>query len=184
MRLDFRKAIWLAPLVWAIHEAEEWNIDAFESRHFIDPGYFRLIDRPVLWIGLALIALYGLLWTMLTAWPKNPKFAAFLTLPFFIILSFGNVLQHIFWTFHFTTYEPGVVSAVLLVAPVVIGLTIKAIRGRLIPWWYAALLFVALVPNLVSTVRAPDQIPPSLQNAQRSAIRFARAILGRPPAGL
>lgn len=184
MQLDFRQAIWLAPLVWAIHEAEEWDIHAFESEHFIDPGYFRLIDRPVLWIGLALVAFYGLLWTLLTAWPKNPRFAAFLTLPFFIILSFGNVLQHMFYTFHFRTYAPGVVSAVLLVAPVVIGLTAKAIRGRLIPWWYAALLYVAIVPNMVSTVRTPDQVPPFLQNGQRSAIRFARMVLGRPPSAL
>jgi hypothetical protein len=184
VRLDFRKAVWLAPLVWALHEAEEWDINTFESQHFVDPGYFRLIDHPVLWIGLGIVALYGLIWTVLTAWPRNPKFAAFLTLPFFVYLSFSNVLQHVFFAFHFRTYAPGVVTAVLLVAPVVLGLTIKAVRGRLIPWWYAAVLYVAIVPTFVSTIRTPNQIPSGIQNGQRNGVRIALAILGRPPSHL
>ncbi len=183
MGLDFRKAIWLAPLVWALHEAEEWNINEFESTHFADPGHFSLIDHPVLWIGLAMIASYGIIWTALTAWPKNPKFAAFLTLPFFVYLSFGNVLQHIYYACFFRSYTPGVATAVLLVAPVVIGLTIKAVRGKLIPWWYAAILYLLVVPTMVSTVRAanhvPPQLPPQLISAQQRTVHTVRAILGR-----
>ena len=183
MRLDFRKAVWLAPLVWALHEAEEWNIAKFESEHFADPGHFSLIDHPVLWISLAMIASYGLIWTALTAWPKNPKFAAFLTLPFFVYLSFGNFLQHIYYTIFFRGYTPGVATAGLLVAPVVIGLTVKAIRGKLIPWWYAAILYLLTVPTMVSTVRAanhvPPQLPPQLIAAQQRSVHSARLILGR-----
>ena len=183
MQLDFRKAIWLAPLVWVLHEAEEWNIDAFESTHFADPGHFALVDHPVLWIGLAMVASYGIIWTALTAWPKNPKFAAFLTLPFFVYLSFGNVVQHVYYAFFFRGYTPGAATAVLLVAPTVIGLTAKAIREKLIPWWYAAVLYLLIVPTVVSTVRAanhdPPQLPPQLVAAQRNGIDFARMILGR-----
>jgi len=183
MRLDFRKAIWIAPLIWTVHEAEEWDINSFEAQHFADPGYFSLIDHYVLWIGLGLVASYGIIWTCLTAWPKNPKFAAFLTLPFFVYLSFGNVLQHIYWAFYFRGYTPGVATAVLLVGPMVIGMTIKAIRGKLIPWWYAAILYLLTIPTMVSTVRAanhtPPQLPPQLINAQKNAIHIARSILGR-----
>lgn len=183
MGLDFRNAIWLAPLAFGIHEMEEWNIDSFEKTHFADPGYASLVDHPVLWIGLALITLAGILWTALTSWPKNARFAAFLTLPFFIFVAFGNALQHLVWTVSFRTYAPGVVTAVLLVAPVVIGLTILALRQRLIPWWYAVVLYVALTPTLISTVRGaasvPPELPPNVQNAQRNGIRIARAILGR-----
>ena len=69
-------------------------------------------------------------------------------------------------------------------APVVLGLTVKAVRGRLIPWWYAAVLYVAIVPTFVSTVRAPNQIPPGIQNGQRNGVRIALAVLGRPPSHL
>lgn len=183
MRLDFRKAIWLAPLVWTIHEAEEWNINTFESRHFADPGYFSQVDHPVLWLGLAQVALNGILWTCLTAWPKNPKFAAFLTLPFFVFFSFANVLQHIYLTFYFRGYTPGVATAALLVGPVVIGLTVKAIRGGLIPWWYAAILYVLIIPTMVSVVRGmhhtPPELPPLLIYLQKSGLHRARFILGR-----
>jgi len=183
MQLDFRKAIWIAPLVWAIHEAEEWNINQFESRHFADPGYFSLIDRPVLWIGLAWVALVGIIWTGVTAWPKNPKFAAYLTLPFFVYLSFGNVLQHIYWGFFFRSYTPGLATAVLLLGPVIIALTAKAIRGKLIPWWYAAILYLLTVPTLVSTVRAanqvPPQLPPQLSAQIARSVHTTRSMLGR-----
>jgi hypothetical protein len=76
-----------------------------------------------------------------------------------------------------------VATAVLLVAPVVIGLTVKGIRGKLIPWWYAAILYILTIPTMVSTVRAannnPPQLPPQLVSAQQHGVRTARSILGR-----
>ena len=179
MALPFRKAIWLAPLAWTLHEAEEWNINEFETRHFVDPGYFARIDHPVLWLGLAQVALQGVLWTAVTAWPKNPRFAAFLTLPFFVVLSFGNVLQHIYYAGYFRGYTPGFVTAVLLLGPVVLGLTYRAVRERLIPWWYATILYLAAVPALVSTVQAGNQLPAQLQSVQKNGIHVAEMILGR-----
>jgi hypothetical protein len=183
MALPFRKAIWLAPLAWTLHEAEEWNINEFESAHFVDPGYFARIDDPVLWLGLAQVALQGVLWTALTAWPKNPRFAAFLTLPFFVVLSFGNVLAHIYYVGYFRGYTPGFLTAVLLLGPVVLALTYRAVREKLIPWWYAAILYLAAMPGLVSTVQSGDQLPPFLQSLQQGAIHNAEVILGRtsPP---
>ncbi|HEY4214047.1 MAG TPA: hypothetical protein VGM84_21410 [Steroidobacteraceae bacterium] len=79
LNLDFRKAIWLAPLAWAIHEMEEWNIDAFVRSHFIDAGSLAADDSHGLWISLAIVAGNGIVWTALTSWPRNPRFAAFLT---------------------------------------------------------------------------------------------------------
>jgi Protein of unknown function with HXXEE motif len=109
--------------------------------------------------------------------------AAFLTLPFFVYLSFGNVLQHVYYAFFFRGYTPGVATAVLLVAPIVIGLTIKAIRDSLIPRCYAAMLYLLVVPTVVSTVRAanhnPSQLPPQLAAGQKNGIDLARMILGR-----
>lgn len=179
MRLDFRKAIWLAPLVWCLHEAEEWNIDTFERANFVDPGYFSLIDRPMLWLGLAQVALQGVLWTALTAWPRNPRFAAFLTLPVFIVVAFGNVMLHAFWVWHFGGYSPGAITAVLLVGPVVVGLTIKAVRERLVPWWYLAVFYVATVPGFLPWIQHPNQIAPWMQTLHQSGMHRAELILGR-----
>ena len=183
MRLDFRKAIWLAPLVWTLHEAEEWNINAFQRAHFADPGHFSQLDHPVLWLVLAQVALNGIIWTCLTAWPKNPKFAAFLTLPFFVFFSFTNVFQHIYISFFFRGYNPGVATATFLVGPVVIGLTVKAIRGKLIPLWYAVILYLLTIPIAVSIVRSmnhvPPELPPILVSLQKTGIQRARLILGR-----
>lgn len=179
MRLDFRKAIWLAPLAWALHEAEEWNIDDFERANFVDPGYFSLIDRPMLWLGLAQVALQGVIWTALTAWPRNPRFAAFLTLPVFIVVAFGNVLAHVFWVGYFGTYTPGAATAVLLVGPVVVGLTIKAVREKLIPWWYAVAFYLATAPGLLPWIQNPHEVAPWMQRLHLRAIDTAELILGR-----
>lgn len=179
MRLDFRKAIWLTPLVWCLHEAEEWNIDDFERANFVDPGYFSLIDRPILWLGLAQVALQGVIWTALTAWPRSPRFAAFLTLPAFIVVAFGNVLVHARWVWYFGGYTPGAVTAVLLVGPVIAVLTIKAIRHRLIPWWYALAFYVATVPGLLPWIQRPNEIAPWMQVLQQRGIHTAERVLGR-----
>ena len=183
MGLDFRKAIWIAPLVWTLHEAEEWNITDWGRRHFADPGYFSEIDQPIAWVGLGLVALAGVLWTCLTAWPKNPKFAAFVTLPFFVFFTFGNALQHIYYALFFRGYDPGLVTATLLVGPVAVGLTAKAVRDRLFPWWFATVLYLLMIPSLVVTIRAldhvPPQVPPNIQSLHRAALPLARAILGR-----
>jgi len=183
MELGFRKAIWIAPLVWTLHEAEEWNIISWGRSHFADPGYFSEIDQPIVLIGLALVALAGVLWTCLTAWPKNPRFAAFLTLPFFVFFAVGNALQHLYYAYFFRGYNPGFVTAMLLVIPVVVGLTVKAIRDRLIPLWFAAALYFLTIPSLVVTIRAldhvPPEVPPNIQSVHRIALPVARLILGR-----
>lgn len=179
VEVNFRKAIWLAPLAWTLHEAEEWDINRFESRHFIDPGYFSLVDHPVLWIGLAQVALQGMLWTALTAWPRNSRCAAFLSLPWFIYFSFGNALQHFWWEFRFGGYTPGIVTATLLVAPVVIGLTIKAIREKLIPWWYAGIFYLCAAGMLISAIRSGDHIPPMMVRMIGNSVHLIRALLGR-----
>jgi hypothetical protein len=183
MGLDFRKAIWIAPLVWTLHEVEEWNIISWGRSHFADPGYFSEIDQPVVLIGLGMIALAGVLWTCLAAWPKNPKFAAFLTLPVFVFFAFGNALQHLYYAYFFRGYNPGLVTAMLLVMPVVIGLTVKAVRSRLIPLWFATVLYLLTIPSMVVTIRAldqvPPQVPPNIQSVHRIALPVARLILGR-----
>lgn len=153
--LDFRKAIWLAPVAWALHELEElvFDIATFGEMYFRTLPPRATTGQP-LWIGLGIVALNGFIWTALTAWPKNPRVAAYLTLPFFVYFSFANVLQHVYYAVYFGTYQPGVVSAVGLVAPVVVALTMKALRGKFIPWWYVALLYATVVPTLIATYRA------------------------------
>jgi hypothetical protein len=92
-------------------------------------------------------------------------------------------MQHAYYGIFFRGYTPGLATAVLLLGPLIIGLTVKAIRGKLVPWWYVAILYLLVVPTTVSTVRAahhnPPQLPPQLIAAQERGVRLARAILGR-----
>jgi hypothetical protein len=94
------------------------------------------------------------------------------------------VLAHIYYVGYFRGYTPGAVTAVFLLGPVVLGLTYRAVREKLIPWWYAAILYLAALPMLVSTVQAGNQLPAQMQSLQLGAIHNAERILGRssPPA--
>src|SRR5262249_50304120 len=137
----------------------------------------------IAWVGLGLVAFAGVLWTGLTAWSKNPKFAAFVTLPFFVFFAFGNALQHIYYALFFRGYDPGLVTATILVGPVVVGLTVKAVRDRLIPWWFATVVYILTIPSMVVTIRAlnhvPPEVPPNIQSVHRAALPLARLILRR-----
>ncbi len=160
MGVSFRRAIWLAPVVWAIHEFEElvFDVMAFEKANFLQLP-LRALGPPPPINPLVIVAINGFIWTALTAWPKNPRLAAYLTLPFFVYFSFANVLQHIYWSAYFQAYQPGVVTAVALVAPTILGLTMKAVREKLIPWWYAALMYASVLPTMIATYRAGNLIP-------------------------
>lgn len=68
------------------------------------------------------------------------------------------MLQHLYWSVYFQTCAPGVVTAVLLVAPVILGLTVRAVRERLIPLWFAVLTYATVLPTLVATWRAGNSM--------------------------
>jgi hypothetical protein len=157
---SLRRVIWLAPVVWAIHEVEEivFDVVAFEHGHFLQLPP-RALGPPPPIDPLIIVAINGFIWTALTAWPKNPRVAAHLTLPFFVYFSFANALQHVYWSAYFQTYQPGAVTAVLLVAPAVVALTVKAVRDNLIALWYAATLYAKVLPTMVATYRAGNVMP-------------------------
>lgn len=176
--LPIRRAAWLLPLAWAIHEAEEWNIDAWYRRHFVDPGYFDRMSEETLWIGLAFVAAQGVVWTAIATLPKNPRIVAFLMLPYFIYISFGNALQHIFWLVYFRAYAPGIVTALLLVIPAVALFALRAIRERLVPWWYVALLTALTIPGVVQVVQAGNHVSPVFQQRHLSGMAMSERIVG------
>jgi hypothetical protein len=177
--MTFRQAVWLLPLAWALHEAEEWNIMAWYRENFVDPGYFDQIDGPVVWVGLAMMSVIGFIWTAVATLPRNPRIVAWLILPFFVVISLANAFQHIYFQFEFGDYAPGVVTAVLLVIPSVVFIISRAIRNRLVPWWYVAILVVMMFPNLNATVRSGNNVTEPMQNIHKTGIQLMRAIRGQ-----
>ena len=97
-QIPFRKAVWLLPLAWTLHEAEEWNILDWYHAYWVKVPEATPTEMRV---GLAFMSLVGVGWTAFTLLPRKPKLTAFLLLPFFTLMAAGNAVQHIYWTVAF-----------------------------------------------------------------------------------
>lgn len=170
-QIPFRKAVWLLPLAWTLHEAEEWNILDWYHAYWVKVPEATPTEMRV---GLAFMSLVGVGWTAFTLLPKKPKLTAFLLLPFFTLMAAGNAVQHVYWTVAFQAYSPGVVTAVFLVIPSIVYLTARAVRENLIPRWYGLVIYLPIVRSLREAVLAGNVVPEPVHGLMKLFATMAR----------
>jgi hypothetical protein len=174
-RFEFHKAIWLLPCVWALHEAEEWNILEWYERYWVNVPPMK---QTIVWIGLVLMSLIGFAWTLLGTRLGKSRGAAFAVLPFFTVIAFGNALQHIWFVFKFGAYAPGVVTAVVLIIPSTLFITSLALQRRLIPRWYAIAIYLPIIPQLALAVQTGNKLPAIIETIYGFSSLLARLLFG------
>jgi hypothetical protein len=170
--LDFLSVLWLFPIAFALHEAEEWNIMKWYRRNYTDlpPA----TDRSArTWI--VFVSLVGFVWIAIAVLPGNPSVAAFVALPA-IALVIQNALQHVYWLFYFRQYAPGVVTSVLLVIPIGGSIIARAVQHGYAPLWYVAIWAVLIVPGLVQTVRAGKEMTSPMRAIHVLGIKLSKRI--------
>jgi hypothetical protein len=173
-RIDFLAVLWLFPIAFALHEAEEWNIVAWERRTF--EGVEHATDRGArTW--LVFITLIYFLWCGAATLPGNPALAAFVFLPA-VAIAVQNALQHVYWSFHFRQYAPGVVTSVLLLIPTGGYVVARAVRQGHAPVWYAALWVVLILLGLVQTIRAGNQMASPVRAIHSLGNKLSEMIFG------
>jgi hypothetical protein len=173
-RLGFLSVLWLFPVAYALHEAEEWNIMTWYHRNYADlpPA----TDRSArTWIVFASLASF--VWFALASLPGSPSVAALTCLPA-IALAIQNALQHVYWLFLFRQYAPGVITSVLLVIPIGGYLVARAVRQGHAPLWYAAIWAALIVPGLIQTVKAGNEMTPPVLAIHKLGIRLAEVLFG------
>lgn len=158
--IAFLSLLWLFLIAFIIHEVEEWNITEFERRNFVGVPATVTKRNARVWIGI--ICVTGFIWCAVATLPGNPTVAAYVFLPA-IALALGNALQHIFWTFYFKQYAPGLVTAVLLIIPLGCYIVVKAIQQGYASPWYVAVLSGLIVLLLIHTVRAGNEMTPPIR---------------------
>jgi hypothetical protein len=170
--LPFTTYIWVFFFVFVIHELEEWNIDRFEHRYFVDflPS---ATDRSArLWIGL--IVFIGLIWCFLASLIGNFT-GAWIILPAISIMIL-NALQHGFWLFYFRQYVPGVITAICLLIPLGCFMIISAIIQEIIPAWYALIWTLIIILGFIQTVRAGNKMTPLIRTINEIGIWLSNRI--------
>lgn len=149
-RLDFLTLVWLFPIAYALHEAEEWTILRWYQRRYADlPSMTNRSVRTFLVCASAV----GFVWTAVATLPGDPRVAAFLLLPA-VALALQNALQHLWFLVVFRDYAPGIITSVLLLVPVGGYVAARAVGQGYVPLWYVLGLGVLIIPGLVQTVRA------------------------------
>lgn len=163
---DPLRAITVIHLIWAIpffqlaHEAEEWNILQWYRDNYVDlPASTNLSVR--LWI--IIFSLFTYVWTTVCFFIPNATAAAVMV-SLLIAVTAQNGLQHLYWTFLFRRYAPGVITSVVMVLPLDGYIIYRMLAEGLLPAWLLAIVIALMVPGLVETVRAG--------NTMTRAVRF------------
>jgi hypothetical protein len=159
-QLNFLSMLWLFLIAFVIHEVEEWNITEFERRNFVGLPATVTKRNARMWIGI--ICVVGFVWCAAATLPGNSTVAAYVFLPA-IALALGNALQHVFWTFYFRQYAPGIVTAALLLVPLGGYVVVRVVQQGYAPLWYVAVLAVLIVLPLVHTIRAGNEMTPPIR---------------------
>lgn len=169
---EFLEVLWLFPIAFAFHEAEEWNIMKWYHRNYtnLPPS----TDRGArTWI--VFVSLVGFIWCAIAVLPGSPSIAAFVFLPA-IAFAILNSLQHIYWLFYFKQYAPGVITSVVLLIPIGCYLIIRAVQQGYAPIWYAAIWAVLIVLNLVQTIRAGNEMTPPIRGIHNLGTKLSEMI--------
>jgi hypothetical protein len=175
MNIPIRRLLGLLGVSFALHEAEEWNIVAWERAHFAPPPQFDDLGARTLLVAFAFL---GLSFTVLCVRLLSARGAVVALLPLFVTVALGNGLTHVFWLLYFGGYAPGVLTSAFLLVPLASWLVYRVLRERLAPRSYlAALVALALVQPLGAAAAGASLSEPQLA-LQRFGMRLARWLWG------
>lgn len=171
-----RRAVWVLPTVWLVHSLEEWNQLDWYRRYWTNAE--ELTDAGVrTWlVGMGVL---GFVWTVLATRARSDRWAVGLVLLFFVTQGFANTLQHLYWIGLFGAWSPGTATALALVIPAIGWASVRAVKERLVPWWYVALLCGTAIPAMIVTVQMGNEMPPGGLPFYRAAGDLVASLEGR-----
>jgi hypothetical protein len=117
------------------------------------------------------------IWTTAATLFRSSTVVAFLLLPWMAVF-FLNALQHLYWTFLFRSYAPGVITAVLVIIPTVAYLTDRSLRQRLVPVWFILLLGIVVLLGVIQTVTTGNVMTGPFREVHEFFIALSKMLFG------
>ncbi len=170
-----QRLVWLLPMAFALHEAEEWNIVPWFRASFTPQTELTDLGARTLLVAFSFAAF---LWTGVASLLPTTRMTLLAVLPLFIVAGVGNALTHVYWLFYFGAYAPGVATAALLVAPATLFVSFRAVRERLVPGWFVGILYLLALVPLVAVARAGRTLSPEQLALHRLGTRLAAWLWG------
>jgi len=174
-QIGFRTAIWFFLVAVAIHELEEWNIAAFERKHFTGlPSVHS--DRSARGVIAFVIGL-GLALCVIATVPGDPAIAAWIMIPG-IAFMLMNSFQHLVWAILMRAYPPGLATTICLVLPIGCWLMVWAISALLVPLWYVVIWTCVAGFGVAHTIKAGKEMTAIVSGAYQIGDWIAERLSG------
>jgi len=151
----------IVPVVFTFHELEEWNVLAWHREHQSNIPDVSDIDLRTVFLFL-IIAVFLIFYFSLLF--RNKKITAYILFPF-LGLMFYNGLVHLYWTFYFSDYSPGLIFGFFIGVPLVTYIMFRMIREKLVKRWYALLFSALFAYMFIEVLMLGDQLEPGIVNA-------------------
>lgn len=159
--VEFVTLLWVFFTFLVLHELEEWNVNAFERRHFADvPAYATARSAR----GFIFLFCVGGLVITSAATVVGDETAAWVILPavFFMLTNAG---QHVYWSIRFRRYAPGVGTAFGLIVPLGGYLIFRSVTDGRVPVEYPTILTAISALVWVQTLQAGERMSASVRGA-------------------
>jgi hypothetical protein len=125
--LRYKRALWLLPVGFAMHELEEWRILDWYGRYWtgLEPAHMR--PEVVHAFLLASIAAYAT-WALVATRFRSARVAAHLLLIPFVLIIYGHSIFHVGWAIVYRAYDPGAFTSLFVLPPLAFYLVRRAVR--------------------------------------------------------
>ena len=126
-KITFRKAIWFAPLAYAVHQIEE---TVFGFTIWREKYLHASQTLPIPVFFAILMAVYLVYIIIHNLWPN--KVTAWFVLVVILAMQFHNGIYHLVGTIYFGEYSPGLVTGLIIYIPLSCLFFYKACKEELI----------------------------------------------------
>jgi hypothetical protein len=151
--ISFATLMWIIPIVFFLHEMEEWNIlNWYHATYNPPPKSTKLSCR----IWLFIISIWAFILSALAYVIPEKHISAGIVI-FLVVFTTFNGLQHIYWTISFKKYAPGVIFSSL---GIICGATVTAtaLQQELVSSIYVIALYILTIPFLIMTFKAKNTL--------------------------
>ena len=162
----------IVPFVFALHEFEEWNTLSWHQRNQSNIPAVTDIDLRTIFLFLIVIS-FVVFYTLIQL--KNKKITAIILFPILALICYNGIV-HLYWTFYFMDYSPGLIFGFFLGVPLMIIIMYKLIRENLIKKWYAILVGLLFMGLFIEVIHLGDKLEPGIVNAMLLGRKLAQRI--------
>lgn len=158
---ELRSLIKIFPVIFALHEFEEWNILSWHRKY---QSNIPDVTDMHLRIIFVIIVVITFLFFFLVMRIKNTKTVAVILLPFFSLILYNGVV-HLYWSVYFNSYSPGLIFGFFIGMPFIVTIISKMISQKLVSKRYVALMAGIITLMFVHVVSIGDKLESGIVNA-------------------